>query len=67
MQLEPGNWKKSSFSQVTGHCVEVAAVAPEKIVAVRDSLNPQDAVLRFEPARWGSFLIGVRSGQFGQK
>jgi hypothetical protein len=58
-------WKKSSYSQVTGHCVEVAGL-PANAVGVRDSRNVVGPVLQFKPAVWGAFLGGVRSGNLGE-
>jgi Domain of unknown function (DUF397) len=55
-------WRKSSCSYSTGQCVQIAA--PDGAgIAVRDSKNPQGAVLRFTPAGWREFVASVRSGE----
>jgi hypothetical protein len=58
-------WTKSSYSANGGNCVEVAVVAglgSDRAVAVRDSRDPQGAVLLFSPAEWRAFTDGVQSG-----
>ncbi|MFD4814641.1 DUF397 domain-containing protein [Streptomyces sp. NPDC058220] len=52
-------FKKSSYSNQTGECVEVALNNP-RIVAVRDSKNLTGPVLRVAPAAWGAFQAGLR-------
>ncbi|GIG69423.1 DUF397 domain-containing protein [Phytomonospora endophytica] len=48
-------WRKSSRSQSSaGQCVEVAAEAGN--VLVRDSKNPEGAVLACPRGEWGGFL-----------
>lgn len=57
-------WRKSSYSGGNGgDCVEVA-VAPGGGPAVRDSKNPDGAVLFFTTTEWTAFLTGVRNGEF---
>ena len=56
------NWFKSSFSGVSGNCVEIAVLADG--VAVRDSKDPAGPALRFTPMEWLAFLAGVRAGEF---
>ena len=46
-----------------GNCVEVASLSGD-FVGVRDSLNPQGAVLGFTQGGWGAFVGGVRNGEF---
>ncbi|SDQ37047.1 DUF397 domain-containing protein [Actinopolyspora saharensis] len=53
-------WLKSSYSGDQGSCVEVAC--PEGGVAVRDSKDPDGAVLVFDRPPWNSFLDVVRRG-----
>ncbi len=50
-------WRKSSRSGAQGNCVE-AAKLPDGTVAVRDSKNPDGAVLTFTPAEWDAFIGG---------
>ncbi|QTR05344.1 DUF397 domain-containing protein [Saccharothrix algeriensis] len=50
-------WRKSSRSNTTSNCVEVARSADR--VAVRDSKNPGGPVLAFPVASTGSFLRRV--------
>ncbi len=57
-------WVKSSRSYGNGQCVEVAA-RPGDAVNIRDSKSPQGAVLRFTPAKWKTFVEGLRSSDFG--
>jgi Domain of unknown function (DUF397) len=57
-------WIKSSYSYANGNCVEVARL-PDGQVGVRDSKNPQGAILRFTSAGWRAFLAGARRGEFG--
>ena len=54
-------WKKSSASDVSG-CVEVRRTASR--VFVRDSKNPDGAVLEFTDKEWIAFLAGVARGEF---
>lgn len=52
-------WRRSSRTYGGGNCVEVA-VRPGDHVNVRDSKNPEGAMLRFTPAEWTVFLAGLR-------
>lgn len=56
-------WVKSSLSFANGNCVEVADLGGGA-VAVRNSRNPDGAVLRFTPDEWHAFIGGVRNGEF---
>jgi hypothetical protein len=54
---EPGIvWRKSTASSTSG-CVEVAVVGGS--VLVRDSGNPDDAVLRLPSASWSALLARI--------
>jgi len=56
-------WIKSSLSFSNGNCVQVAHL-PDGQIGVRDSKNPDAAVLRFTSAEWHAFLAGARRGEF---
>jgi len=51
-------WRKSSSSDKTD-CAEVAVA--DGSVRVRDSANPDGAVLRFPPAAWSAFVARTRA------
>lgn len=63
MPLGDVTWFKSSLSYSNGNCLEVARL-PDGQVGVRDSKNPERAVLRFTQAEWQAFLTGVQRGEF---
>jgi hypothetical protein len=56
------SWQKAAGSVNAGACVEVAPAVG--MVAVRDSKNPNGAVLFYTPEEWRAFLDGVKSGEF---
>lgn len=60
--LSAAAWRKSTHSNGSGNCVEVATV--DGIVAVRDSKDPHGPALVFTPARWADFVTGVHGGRF---
>jgi Domain of unknown function (DUF397) len=65
MDLTGARWRKSSRSGNNGgNCVEVARNLP-RVVAVRDSKNPEGPKLVFTTAEWDSFTAAVRAGEFG--
>lgn len=56
-------WKKSTRSGSAGdNCVEVA-VAANGAVGVRDSKNPEKALLAFTAEAWLSFATDIKSGR----
>lgn len=60
----PATWRKSTFSNSQGACVEVGDL-PGGARAVRDSKAPDAAMLRFTQAQWTAFTVSVRAGEFG--
>jgi predicted secreted Zn-dependent protease len=62
VDLSRAAWRTSHRSQQNGACVEVATNLPG-VAAVRDSKNPDGAVLTFSPAEWAAFIAGVRDGE----
>lgn len=65
MNMNPAGatWFKSSYSQGTSECVEVAWLAGGE-VGVRDSKNPTGLALVFSPGEWDAFAAGVADGEF---
>ena len=54
--VEVGVWRKASHNGGNGgRCVEVAS-APNALVAVRDSKNPDGPRLAFAPPAWQAFI-----------
>jgi hypothetical protein len=54
-------WRKSTRCG-SNACVEVANVAGTYLV--RDSKDPDGAVLRFSVQEWAAFVDGVKAGDF---
>lgn len=54
--IPAATWRKSTYSNADGNCVEVA-IHPSA-VAVRDSKDPTGPVLTFATAEWREFLRG---------
>ncbi|MEV4493447.1 DUF397 domain-containing protein [Micromonospora coxensis] len=52
-------WRKSTRSNGSGNCVEVADNLPGKI-RVRDSKEIGGPILCFGPSAWSSFISGVQ-------
>ncbi|MGW2634560.1 DUF397 domain-containing protein [Streptomyces chattanoogensis] len=61
--LTPTAWRKSSYSNASQSCLEVADAFPG-VVPVRDSKDPHRAALFFSADGWSSFVSAVKSGEF---
>jgi len=57
-------WRKSSFSNGSANCVEIATNFPGR-VAVRDSKDPDGPILVFTTGEWDAFLRMVREDDAG--
>jgi hypothetical protein len=55
-------WRKSSRSEPSDNCVEVATTGDHSIVGVRDSKNP-GPVLAFGRDDWRALLDSARRGE----
>ncbi|CAM3867285.1 DUF397 domain-containing protein [Nocardiopsis rhodophaea] len=55
-------WRKSSYSNTGGQCVEMRDRSGE--VDMRDSVHPSDGYLTFAAAEWRSFLRDLRRERF---
>ena len=56
-------WRKSSYSNPSGNCMEAAELAGG--VALRDSRFPDGPKLIFTSAMWDAFLHRVNDKDFG--
>lgn len=54
-------FRKSSYSNASGECVEVAPYSPRQ-VAVRDSKDANGCLLAFAADGWQEFVSQVRAG-----
>ncbi len=62
--LTGAEWKKSTRSNGSGNCVEVATNLPG-VVAVRDTKDKgAGPILTFTPDEWNAFIGGTKDGEF---
>ncbi|MGH3296349.1 MAG: DUF397 domain-containing protein [Trebonia sp.] len=68
-------WRKSSYSNNGGNCVETAVLGRDqapaarkadagRLLAMRDSQDPAGPRLYFTPAEWGAFARSMKDGAF---
>ncbi|MFD7583246.1 DUF397 domain-containing protein [Kitasatospora sp. NPDC059817] len=65
LDLASAEWRKSSYSNNGGNCIEVAPGFPG-VLPVRDSKDPEGPALVFPADAWSSFVAAVRAGEFGE-
>ncbi|MEU8333540.1 DUF397 domain-containing protein [Micromonospora sp. NPDC048839] len=61
IHVAPVIWRKSTRSNGSGDCVEVADNVPG-LVGLRDSKDPTGPVLMFGPTAWSTFVASVKQG-----
>jgi hypothetical protein len=65
MDLSCAQWRKASRSSSNGGaCLEVARNFP-RVVAIRDSKDPDGPKLVLSPDDWRALIVGVKAGRFG--
>lgn len=59
----PERWRKSSYSNPSGNCVELAEL-PTGLIGVRNSREPDGAVIYYTRPEVAAFINGCKSGEF---
>jgi hypothetical protein len=63
-QVSGASWRKSTFSNYNGSCVEIGRLESDRI-GVRDTKdNGAGPVLIFSDHEWSAFISGAKNGQF---
>lgn len=62
-ELVGASWRKSSYSNSQGNCVEFAALS-DGSVAVRNSRDPRGPALVYTRAEISALLAGAKDGEF---
>ena len=58
MDNEDFDWRKASYSNGSGNCVEVGRTP--HVVLVRDTTDREGKTLTFSPASWRAFMTGIK-------
>jgi hypothetical protein len=61
VNLDGAAWRKSSYTQNNGNCVEISDGFPG-VMPVRDSKRPEGQALIFRIDAWASFVQSVKTG-----
>ncbi|MDH6133392.1 hypothetical protein P3T37_002787 [Kitasatospora sp. MAA4] len=64
VDLTGAPWRKSTYSNGQGGCVEVADGYLD-VMPVRDSKDPSGPALLFSADAFPAFVAGVEAGEFG--
>ncbi|MGP3983688.1 DUF397 domain-containing protein [Streptomyces sp. KR80] len=62
-RIDGAVWKKSSHSNPSGNCVELARL-PGGDIALRNSRDPEGPALIYTRAEISAFLSGAKDGEF---
>lgn len=63
-ELAGVRWQKSSLSNPSGNCVELAALPNGRGIAVRNSRDPEGPALIYTHRELEAFVLGARRGDF---
>ncbi|MDG4768607.1 DUF397 domain-containing protein [Solwaraspora sp. WMMD406] len=58
------SWQKSSRSNPSGNCVELARLPGGSGIVLRNSRYPDGPALVYTPAEIEAFILGARDGDF---
>ena len=64
VDLTGARWRKSSYSDNGGQCIEVAP-GFAGVMPVRDSKDPEGPALVFPAGAWQAFVDAAVRGEFG--
>jgi Domain of unknown function (DUF397) len=64
--LARATWRKSSYSNASGSCVEIAVLTGavgEHGIAIRDSKDPHGPALTFTTRQWHDFAVAIKTSE----